>query len=66
MKYVLVIFCLLFSCIKPLVQEINLIPKPQELKITPGVFLLNFNTKLIVDSLFDAESDYLKTLLNLE
>ena len=30
------------------------------------LFLLNFNTKLIVDSLFDAESDYLKTLLNLE
>ena len=66
MKYWLAIFCLLFSCTKPIVQEVNLIPKPQKLEVTDGVFSLSFNTNLIVDSLFYAESDYIKTLLNLE
>ena len=66
MKYWLVIFCLLFACTKPIIKEVNLIPKPQKLETSDGIFSLSFNTKLIVDSLFDAESDYLKTLLNLE
>jgi len=66
MRYWLGIFCLLFACTKPIVQDVNLIPKPQELEISDGVFSLNFNTNLISDSLFYTESDYLKTLLNLE
>jgi len=66
MKYWLVIFCLLFACTEPIVQEVNLIPKPQKLEISDGVFSLSFNTNLIIDSLFDAESDYLKEILNLE
>ena len=51
MKYWLAIFCLLFSCTKPIVQEVNLIPKPQKLEVTDGVFSLSFNTNLIVDIL---------------
>ncbi|MEC7863789.1 MAG: family 20 glycosylhydrolase, partial [Bacteroidota bacterium] len=66
MKYWTAIFYLLFACTKPIVKEINLIPKPQKLEKSNGVFSLSFNTKLIVDSLFDAESNYLKTLLNLD
>ena len=66
MKYWLVIFCLLFSCNKSIIDDVNLIPKPQKLEKSNGVFSLSFNTKLIVDSLFDAESNYLKTLLNLD
>ena len=66
MKYWLAILCLLFACTKPIVQEVNLIPKPQKVEINEGAFSLSFNTNLIVDSLFYAESDYLKTLLNLE
>ena len=66
MKYWLGIFCLLFACTEPIVQEVNLIPKPQKLEISDGVFSLSFNTNLIIDSLFYAESGYLKELLNLE
>ena len=66
MKYWLSIFCLLFSCTKPILQEINLIPKPQKLEISDGIFSLSYNTNLIVDSLFYAECDYLKEILNLE
>ena len=56
MKYWTAIFYLLFACTKPIVKEVNLIPKPQKLEKSNGVFSLSFNTKLIVDSLFDAES----------
>jgi hypothetical protein len=66
MKYWLAIFCLLFACTKPITQDVNLIPKPQKLEINNGVFSLSFNTNLIADSLFYTESDYLKTLLNLD
>ena len=66
MKYWLGIFCFLFACTEPIVHEGNLIPKPQNLEINNGLFSLSFNTNLIIDSLFDAESDYLKELLNLE
>ena len=66
MRYWLAIFWLLFACSKPIVKDVNLIPKPQKLEISDGVFSLSFNTNLITDSLFYAESDYLKELLNLE
>ena len=66
MRYWLGIFFLSFSCSKPIIQDVSLIPKPQKLEIHDGAFLLSFNTKLIADSLFYSESDYLKTLLNLE
>ena len=55
-----------FACSEPKVQKVNFIPKPQKLEINDGVFLASFKTNLIVDSLFYAESDYLKELLNLE
>jgi len=66
MKYWLSIFYFLFSCTKPILQDVSLIPKPQKLEVTDGVFSLSYNTNLIVDSLFYAESDYLKEILNLE
>ena len=66
MRYWLGICFLLFSCTKPIVQDINLIPKPQKLEISDGLFSLSFNTNLIADSLFYTESGYLKGLLNLE
>ena len=66
MRYFIPILCLLFACTDQKVQEVNLIPKPQKVEINEGAFSLSFNTNLIVDSLFYAESDYLKTLLNLE
>jgi hexosaminidase len=66
MRYFIPIFCLLFACTKPILQEVNLIPKPQKLEISDGVFSLSFNTNLIADSLFYTESDYLKELLNLK
>ena len=66
MKYLSAIICLLFACTKPIVQDATLIPNPQKLEISDGVFSLSFNTNLIVDSLFDTESEYLKELLNLE
>ena len=66
MRYFIPIICLLFACTKPIVKDVSLIPKPQKLEINEGVFSLSFNTNLITDSLFYAESDYLKDLLNLE
>jgi len=66
MKYWFGIFCLLFACTKPIVKDINLIPKPQKIEISNGVFSLSFNTNLIIDSIFYAESEYLKKLLNHE
>ena len=65
MKYLFPIVCLLFACVERKAQEVNLIPKPQKLEINEGVFSLSFNTNLITDSLFYAEADYLKELLNL-
>ena len=65
MKYLFPIVCLLFACAERKAQEVNLIPKPQKLEINEGVFSLSFNTNLITDSLFYAEADYLKELLNL-
>ena len=49
MRYWLGICFLLFSCTKPIVQDINLIPKPQKLEISDGVFSLSFNSNLIFD-----------------
>jgi hexosaminidase len=66
MRYFIPILCLLFACTDQKVQEVNLIPKPQKLEINDDVFSLSYNTNLIVDSLFYAESDYLKEILNLE
>jgi len=66
MRYFIPIICLLFACTDQKVKEVNLIPKPQKVEINEGAFSLSFNTNLIVDSLFFAEADYLKELLNLE
>ena len=66
MRYWLAIFWLLFACSKPIVKDVNLIPKPQKLEKSDGVFSLSFNTNLISDSLFYSESEYLKEVLNLE
>ena len=66
MKCWLSIFCLLVACTKPVLNEVNLIPKPQKLEVHKGGFSLSFNTNLIIDSLFYEESNYLKELLNLK
>lgn len=65
MKYWLIIVCFTFACKNPIINDINLIPKPHKLEITDGYFYLNYNTNLLFDSLFKTESQYLKTLLAL-
>ena len=63
MRYLIFTIVLFFSCSNPEKQEVNLLPKPQEIQINEGVFTLSNNTSIIYDSLFLNESIYLQSLL---
>ncbi len=65
MKKLILIIFVFFACTEPKVQEVNLIPKPQNMVLNEGVFALGIGTGIAADSLFSAEADYLKSLLNL-
>ena len=65
MKKILPFILLFFACNEPEIQEVHLIPKPQNISINQGVFELNLQTGIVSDSLFLAEVNYLKDLLNL-
>ena len=64
-KYFFICF-LFFSCNNSIIEEVNLIPKPQKLQIKSGFFSLDHNTNLIIDSVFVNEAKYLKRILNLQ
>ena len=62
MKYLLLILLLsLESNIRQ--QEINLIPKPQKMEISNGVFVISNSTSIISDSIFIHEHEYLQLLI---
>jgi len=63
MRYLIFTIVLFFSCSNPQKQEVNLIPKPQEIQVNEGVFTLSNNTSIIYDSLFLNESKYLQSIL---
>jgi len=63
MRYLIFTIVLFFSCSTPEKQEVNLLPKPQEIQINEGVFTLSNNTSIIYDSLFLNESKYLQSIL---
>ena len=64
MKYIFPIL-LFFGCSKTENINVNLIPKPQEIKINDGYFTLGFGTKTISDSVFYEELNYLNSLFPL-
>ena len=64
-KYFFICF-LFFSCNNSIIEEVNLIPKPQKLQIKSDFFSLDHNTNLIIDSVFLNEAKYLKKILSLD
>ena len=65
MRIFLLISFLFFACAEPKVKEVNLIPKPQNIVLNDGVFLLDSRTGILAENIFSSEVKYLKSLLKL-
>lgn len=46
---IILLACIVLSCKKPEDQQINIIPKPQSVKLIPQQFLINNETILVID-----------------
>jgi len=65
MRLLIPVLCVLLACCKSKNNNVNIIPKPQNLKLKNDFFHLNFGTSIDTDSIFNDEKEYLKSIIPL-